>query len=145
VFDLFTPLNHYWCDMTRTVFFKDAGREQRAVYELVRRANETAVKTVKPGVPLCGIDRAARQVIEQGGYGEYFTHRLGHGLGAECHEPPDVSAATTMAAAPGMVFSIEPGVYLPGRFGVRIEDLALVTEDGCEVLTHADKELMICS
>jgi len=139
IFDLFTPISRYWCDMTRTVFFGGADEEQQKVYDLVLKANEAGIAAVRPGVKLSEIDAAARKVIADAGYGEYFTHRLGHGLGLECHEPPDVSAASDAVAQVGMVFSIEPGIYLPGRFGVRIEDLVLVTEDGCRVLTSAKK------
>ena len=91
----------------------------------------------------CDIDRAARKLIEDAGYGPFFTHRLGHGCGLDCHEPPDNSASSPAVAEPGMVFSVEPGIYLPGKLGVRIEDLVLVTEDGCEVLNHASKELRV--
>lgn len=143
IFDIFTPIHHYWCDMTRTVFFGEATEEQKKVYELVKRANTEAEKAIKPGEKLCDIDRVARKIIEDGGYGSYFTHRLGHNIGLDCHEPPDVSSASEAVAKPGMVFSIEPGIYLPNRFGVRIEDLVLVTEDGCEVLNQASKELKI--
>ena len=94
-------------------------------------------------MPLCEIDRAARRVIEEGGYGPNFTHRLGHGVGLDCHEMPDVSSVSPAVAKPGMVFSIEPGIYLPGKFGVRIEDLVLVTEEGCEVLNAAPKDLRV--
>lgn len=143
VLDLFTPIRRYWCDMTRTVFFRRADGEHRRVYEAVRAANLTAEAVIRPGVPMCDIDRAARSVIEDAGYGKYFTHRLGHGCGLDCHEPPDNSSASTVPAQPGMVFSVEPGIYLPGKLGVRIEDLVLVTEDGCEVLNHASKELRV--
>ena len=129
--------------MTRTIFFRDAGDEQKKVYELVKKANLTAISKVRPGVPLCEIDRAARRVIEEGGYGPNFTHRLGHGVGLDCHEMPDVSSVSPAVAKPGMVFSIEPGIYLPGKFGVRIEDLVLVTEEGCEVLNAAPKDLRV--
>lgn len=98
---------------------------------------------IRPGVPLCEVDRTARRIIEEAGYGPYFTHRLGHGCGLECHEPPDNSDVSQAKALPGMVFSVEPGIYLPGRFGVRIEDLVLVTEEGCEILNKAPKELEI--
>ena len=87
------------------------------------------------------IDRAARKVIEDAGYGPYFIHRTGHGIGLEVHEPPDASAVSETIAEPGMVFSVEPGVYLPGRFGVREEDLVLITEDGAETLNHLTHEL----
>jgi len=129
-------------DMTRTVFFGKASEKQRAVYELVREANEAGRAAVKPGVPLRDIDRAARGVIERAGYGEYFTHRTGHGLGLEIHEPPDVSARAEEIALPGMVFSIEPGIYLPGEFGMRIEDLVAVTETGCETLNEFPRDLL---
>ena len=98
---------------------------------------------MRPGVPLKDIDGAARKVIEDAGYGQYFIHRTGHGIGLEGHEPPDVSQTDTRLAQPGMIFSIEPGVYLPGRFGVREEDLVLVTEDGVEVLNKLPHELRV--
>lgn len=143
VFDIFTPINRYWCDMTRTVFYKTASDRQREVYELVRRANEAAVAEVRPGVSLSYIDGVARSFIESGGYGAYFTHRLGHGCGLDCHEPPDVSSVSTSLLEPGMIFSVEPGIYLPGQFGVRIEDLVLVTDTGHEVLNRYPKDLRI--
>ncbi len=143
IFDIFIPFNRYWCDMTRTVFYKEAGEEQRKVYELVRKANLAAIEGIKPGVFLSKIDKIARDIITEGGYGPCFTHRLGHGVGLECHEPPDVGSASQFPLEPGMVFSVEPGIYLPGKFGVRIEDLVLVTEDGCEVLNRASKDLRI--
>jgi len=142
-FDIFIPFDRYWCDMTRTVFYQEAGEEQRRVYELVRKANLAAIERIRPGVFLSEIDRTARDIITEGGYGPYFTHRLGHGAGLECHEPPDVGSASEFPLEPGMVFSVEPGIYLPGKFGVRIEDLVLVTENGCEVLNKASKDLRI--
>ncbi len=143
ILDIFNPIRRYWCDMTRTVFFRSATEEQKKVYETVLKANRAAENKIRPGLLLCDFDRAARQVIEDAGYGKYFTHRLGHGAGLECHEIPDNSAASKVVAQPGMVFSVEPGIYLPGKFGVRIEDLVLVTEDGCEVLNQASKEFRI--
>ena len=143
VLDMFTPIGRYWCDMTRTVFYKTVSQEQRTVYELVRRANEAAIAQVRPGITLSHLDATARAVIADGGYGEYFTHRLGHGCGLDCHEPPDVSGASHGLLEPGMIFSIEPGIYLPGKFGVRIEDLVLVTESGCEVLNQYPKDLQV--
>lgn len=143
VLDIFTPIGRYWCDMTRTVYFQSANKKQRQLHELVRAANQAGIDAVRPGVPLREVDRAARKVIEEAGFGPYFTHRLGHGLGLECHEPPDVSAASEALAQPGMVFSIEPGIYLPGETGVRLEDLVLVTETGAEVLNAADKTFRI--
>ena len=139
VLDIFIPIRRYWCDMTRTVFFRSVSDEGRRVYETVKAANLAAEAVIRPGVPMKDIDRAARKLIEDAGYGPFFTHRLGHGCGLDCHEPPDNSASSPAVAEPGMVFSVEPGIYLPGEFGVRIEDLVLVTETGCEVLNRNDK------
>lgn len=133
----------YCADMTRTVFFGSATDEQKKVYDIVKRANEAGRAAVRPGVEMCEFDRAARKVIEDAGYGEYFTHRTGHGIGLEVHEPPDNSAISHVIARPGMCFSVEPGIYLPGKFGVRVEDLVTVTEDGCETLNKLDRELRI--
>lgn len=143
IFDIFTPISRYWCDMTRTVFYQTISDEQRQVYELVRRANQAAEEQIRPGVLLSDLDKTARDIITAGGYGPYFTHRLGHGCGLDCHEPPDVSGVSHTPLEPGMIFSIEPGIYLPGKFGVRIEDLVLVTKDGCEVLNHYPKDLQV--
>ncbi len=143
LFDVGCIKDGYCSDMTRTFYFQQVSVEHRRIYDTVRRANETAIGLVRPGVPLCELDRAARGVIEAEGYGPYFTHRLGHFIGLGEHEHGDVSSASTKRAEAGMVFSIEPGVYLPGDTGVRVEDLVLVTEDGCEVLNHYSKELEI--
>ena len=129
----------YCSDMTRTFFCRAADPKYAAIHDLVREANELAESMLRPGVPLCDLDKAARDHISAAGYGEYFTHRLGHFIGQTEHEKGDVSATNTTLAKPGMIFSIEPGVYLPGEFGVRVEDLVLVTEDGCEILNHVDK------
>ena len=135
---------HGYCsDMTRTFFTGEPSEEERKVYELVRQAQAAAEALVKPGVRLCDIDAAARDLITEAGYGPYFNHRLGHFIGLEDHEAGDVSAVNEKVVAPGMCFSIEPGIYLPGKFGVRIEDLVLVTEDGCEVLNHYPHELRV--
>lgn len=143
VIDIGAPFNHYWCDMTRTVFYKSVSEKQREVYEIVRRANEAAIAKIKPGVAFKEFDLAARKVIEDAGYGEYFTHRTGHSIGMKEHEKPPVASDCEVIARPGMVFSIEPGIYLPGQFGVRVEDLVLVTEDGCEVLNKYTKDLIV--
>lgn len=133
----------YCSDMTRTVFFREVSDEARNVYEIVKRANLAAEKIIKPGVKLCDIDAAARNLITEAGYGEYFTHRLGHFIGRDVHEYGDVSSNYDIPVEAGMIFSIEPGIYLPDNFGVRIEDLVLVTADGCEVLNSYTKDLMI--
>lgn len=142
ILDLGLNLDGAMSDMTRTVVLGKATDEMKRVYDLVKKANEAGRRAVRPGVPMCEIDRAARRVIEEGGYGPYFIHRTGHGIGLEVHEIPDVSATNQTVAQPGMIFSIEPGIYLPGRFGVRIEDLMLVTEDGGECLNALPRDLI---
>ena len=127
---------HYCSDMTRTVHFGAVSDEQKRVYDIVYAANRAGIAACRPGVKMKDIDRAARKVIEDAGYGAYFTHRTGHGIGLDEHEFPDVSSISEVVARPGMVFSVEPGIYLPGKFGVRVEDLVAITEDGCEVLTE---------
>jgi Xaa-Pro dipeptidase len=131
----------YCSDMTRTFFTAPPTAEQKLVYELVRRANAAAEAMVQPGVKMSELDAAARRIITEAGYGPYFNHRLGHFIGLEDHEYGDVSSACDWKAEPGMCFSIEPGIYLPGKFGVRIEDLILVTADGCRVLNAYPKQL----
>ena len=142
IIDVGLTWREYCSDMTRTVCFGKATDEMKRVYDLVKAANKAGRDAVRPGVKVSDVDRAARRVIEDGGYGKYFIHRLGHGIGLECHEFPDVSSACGQTERPGMVHSVEPGIYLPGKFGVRIEDLVAVTEDGCETLNHADRELI---
>ena len=133
----------YCSDMTRTVFFKQPTPEDREVFEIVLEAVKRGTALVKPGTRLCDIDAACRDYITEKGYGEYFTHRTGHQIGLEDHEYGDVSSVNEMVCEPGMIFSIEPGIYLPGRMGVRIEDLVLVTEDGVEVLNKLNKEFVV--
>ena len=140
VIDMGSKKEGYCSDMTRTFFCGCAPEEYAAIHDLVREANEKAEAMIRPGVRFCDIDRAAREHIEKGGYGPYFTHRLGHSIGLEDHEFGDVSSVNTDTVREGMIFSVEPGVYLPGKFGVRVEDLVLVTGDGCEVLNHVDKK-----
>jgi len=128
----------YCSDMTRSFFLED--NTLNHVYQTVLKANLAAIDMVKPGVLLKDIDHAARSVIQSAGYGEYFIHRTGHGIGQEVHEPYDVSASSDVVCEVGMIFSIEPGIYLPDGGGIRIEDLVLVTENGCEVLNHYPKD-----
>lgn len=143
VIDIGSSYKGYCSDMTRTVFYGEPDEESRRVYETVRQAQEAAIKAVRPGVTFASIDRVARQVIEEAGYGEYFTHRTGHFIGREVHEAGDVSEFNQAQAQVGQIFSIEPGIYLPGKVGVRIEDLVLVTETGCQVLNQVSKDLIV--
>lgn len=143
VIDIGCIKDSYCSDMTRTVFYKEAPEEAKKVFNIVLEANKKAIEMVKPGVRFCDIDAAARDHIEAAGYGEYFIHRTGHSIGIETHEYGDVSSANTDELKPGMIFSVEPGIYIPGKVGVRIEDLILVTEDGYENLNNHKKELTI--
>lgn len=143
VIDMGGVYNHYCSDMTRTYFFGRPCSEAEKIYETVLLANEKAESIIKPGVKLCDIDKAGRDIISDAGWGKYFTHRIGHNIGIEDHEYPSVSLAESLTAKPGMVFSIEPGIYIPQKYGVRIEDLVLVTETGVEVLNHYTKKLQI--
>lgn len=143
VLDIGCLKNSYCSDMTRTVFYKEVSPKAKEVYQVVLEANKRGIETVKPGAKFCDIDRATRNYIEEAGYGKYFTHRTGHSIGIEVHDKGDVSSTNTEVLKPGMIFSIEPGIYIPGEVGVRIEDLVLVTEDGYEVLNHFNKELQV--
>ena len=133
----------YCSDMTRTFYYRFLSEENLNVYEAVLQANKAAEAVMKPGVPFCDIDRAARRVIEDAGYGPNFTHRLGHFIGTQAHEWGDVSSVNSTPACPGNVFSCEPGIYLPGRTGARIEDLCVITDDGVEILNRFPKELQL--
>jgi Xaa-Pro aminopeptidase len=133
----------YGSDTTRTVHVGEPTEDEREVHEIVRRAQQAGFEAVRPGVECQEIDRAARKVIADAGYGEYFIHRTGHGIGLTTHEPPYMIEGETQLLEPGMCFSIEPGVYLPGRFGVRIEDIVTVTEEGGRRLNNTARELRI--
>ena len=130
-------LKGYCSDMTRTLFLGRATRQERFTYDSVREAQQAAVQAVKPGVSCGEVDEAARSVLRKAGLAQYFTHSTGHGVGLEIHEQPRIAAAQQQTLVPGMVITIEPGVYIPGRFGVRIEDMVAVTESGAQVLTQA--------
>lgn len=143
LFDLGVIYDGYCSDITRTVAFGEPTEEQKIIYNTVRSANENAVAAVKPGVRAMDLDKIARDTITEAGYGEYFTHRLGHGLGISVHEFPSVTGTNEMELSPGMVFTIEPGVYKENVVGVRIEDDVVVTESGVEVLTKFTKELVV--
>lgn len=143
LFDVGCKQDAYCSDMTRTFFTAEPTARQLEVYETVRRANEAAEAIVRPGVTFAQIDLTARHIIEDAGFGPYFTHRLGHQIGLEDHEPGDVSSTHDEPVRAGQCFSIEPGIYIPGEVGVRIEDLVIVTEDGCEVLNHYSHEATV--
>jgi len=133
----------YCADLTRTVFVGEATKSQRKIYEVVSKAQEAAIKTVKPGIEAEEVDSAARKIIENAGYGKYFTHRAGHGLGLEAHEEPYIASGNKAVLKPNMSFTIEPGIYLTGQFGVRIEDdIAVSTAQG-KLLSKLSRELMI--
>lgn len=143
IIDIGCKKDSYSSDMTRTFFFQEVSEKSREVYETVKEANLLAIQAAKPGNRFSDVDKAARDYISAKGYGEYFTHRTGHGIGIDVHEPEDVSSSNDSILKPGMIFSIEPGIYLSGEIGVRIEDLVLITEDGCEVLNEVSKDLTI--
>jgi len=145
LFDLGVVTSGYCSDITRTVVFRTASEKQREIYETVRQAQEAALRACQPGVRLGDLDEEARQVIRNAGYGDYFTHRLGHGLGISAHESPSIHGANDDRLSSGMVFTVEPGIYVPEVGGVRIEDDVWVTESGSECLTRFTKELLIVS
>ncbi|MCA9968869.1 MAG: aminopeptidase P family protein [Anaerolineales bacterium] len=135
-------VNGYPSDITRTFAVGEIDAESRRIYETVRLANEQGKRAAAPGATGRDVDRAARDVIADAGYGAYFIHRTGHGLGLEIHEPPFMMQANETPLAPGNVFTVEPGIYLPGKGGVRIEDNVVVTADGCRSLTSFSRALM---
>jgi len=133
----------YGSDTSRTVCVGEPTAQIREVHEVVRQAQQAGVEAVRPGVPCQEIDRAARRVITDAGYGEQFIHRTGHGIGVTTHEPPYMIEGEEQPLVPGMCFSVEPGVYLSGNFGVRIEDIVAVTEDGGRRLNNTPRDLHI--
>ncbi|PCE20262.1 M24 family metallopeptidase [Staphylococcus pseudintermedius] len=139
LFDLGVIYNHYCSDITRTVAFGQPDDKAQAIYDIVLKAEQTAIQHIKPGVTISELDDIARGIITEAGYGEYFPHRLGHGLGLEAHEYQDISSTNQNSLEAGMVLTIEPGIYVPNVAGVRIEDDILVTEDGYESLSGYTK------
>jgi Xaa-Pro dipeptidase len=132
----------YNTDMTRVGVIGEPSDELELVYSIVRKAEETAIEKISRGIACGNADGIARRVIEDAGYGDYFTHRLGHGIGIEVHEPPYLVRGNAQELAIGMCHSVEPGIYLEGKFGVRIEDLVYIREDGPEVITYSPKDLI---
>ena len=143
LFDWGATCAGYRSDITRTFALGEPEQELRAVYEVVKQANMAGRQAGRPRIPAGDIDKAARQVIEQAGYGQYFTHRTGHGLGMEGHEAPYMFAENDLILEDGMVYTVEPGIYLPGLGGVRIEDDVVVTPDGSLSLTSLPRDLVI--
>jgi Xaa-Pro aminopeptidase len=143
VCDFGVILAAYCSDRTRTVHVGRPSGETRRLYEAVLEAQQAAIAAVRPGVTAAEVDGAARHVLRQRKLARYFTHSTGHGLGLEIHEAPRLAEGQTQKLEAGMVITIEPGVYLPGKWGVRIEDVVVVTSSGCEVLMPTDKELVI--
>jgi D-alanyl-D-alanine dipeptidase len=146
VVDFWGSLDGYYSDCTRTVFVgaePAPDSEERRVYDLVRHAQERAAKSAAPGMPCEVLDEVARDYLVQSGYGEYFIHRLGHGIGLDGHEAPYLVSGNNAALQPGMAFTIEPGLYLPGRFGVRIEDSVWLSEDGAISFNNSPHDIVV--
>jgi Xaa-Pro aminopeptidase len=135
-------LDGYCSDMTRTILVGKCSDRQREIYETVLKAQTEAIKAIKPGVRCADIDAVARNIITEAGFGDKFGHSLGHSVGIEIHEKPALSLKNDKKLQRGNIVTIEPGIYIPGKFGVRIEDLALITEKSCENLTKITKELV---
>jgi Xaa-Pro dipeptidase len=136
-------LDGYNTDMTRVGVAGEPTNDQKNVHSIVLRANESAIEKLKPGLQCGAADGIARRIIEEAGYGDEFTHRLGHGIGLEVHEHPYITRGNAQLLEPGMTHSVEPGIYMEGKFGVRVEDLVAITESGAEVLTFSPKELFV--
>jgi len=143
VLDFGCFVDGYASDMTRTIALGEPGEEARKVYDIVLEAQQQAIAEARAGISTKELDAAARSVIEAAGYGEFFTHSLGHGIGLQTHEWPRVSYQVDEVLPEGTAITIEPGVYLPGQFGVRIEDIVVLRAGGCDDLTASPKELLV--
>jgi Xaa-Pro aminopeptidase len=142
VCDFGVILSGYCSDQTRTVWVGPVSQEARRAYEAVHDAQQAAIDAVRPGIAVGEVDAAARKVLRKAGLGRYFTHSTGHGVGLEIHESPRVGDGQKEILQPGMVITIEPGVYFPGKWGVRIEDMVAVNAGGCEVMTPTSKDFL---
>ena len=142
VCDFGVILDGYCSDQTRTVWVGSVPSAARRAYEAVKESQQAAIEAVRPGVAVGAVDAAARKVLRKAGLGRFFTHSTGHGVGLEIHEAPRVAQGQTEILQPGMVITIEPGVYFPGKWGIRIEDMVAVTAGGCEILTPTSKEFL---
>jgi Xaa-Pro dipeptidase len=141
--DVSATYRGYYADLTRTVFVGKASPIQMEVYQTVLDAQSAAISAIKPGLVAGSLDKRARAIITKAGYGENFLHRTGHGLGLDVHEEPSITSSCPLVLKPGMTFTVEPGIYLPGKLGVRIEDDLVVTEEGVETLGKCEKELLV--
>jgi Xaa-Pro aminopeptidase len=142
VCDFGVILSGYCSDQTRSVWVGTVSEDARKAYQAVREAQQAAIDAVRPGVAVGEVDAAARKVLRKAGFGRYFTHSTGHGVGLEIHETPRVADGQREILQPGIVITIEPGVYFPGKWGVRIEDMVAVTASGCEVMTPTSKNFV---
>ncbi|MEQ6388685.1 Xaa-Pro peptidase family protein [Bacillaceae bacterium S4-13-58] len=143
LFDLGVVFEGYCSDITRTVFYGTPTEEQKKIYEIVKEAQQFAINECKLDTPIGVIDKAARNYIEDAGYGDYFPHRIGHGIGVDVHEYPSIHQDNTLLVKEGMAFTIEPGIYIQGHGGVRIEDQIYMTDKGPEILNQIPKELQL--
>ena len=143
LFDLGVVVDRYCSDITRTVAYGDINDKQKEIYDTVLKAQIAAIEASKPGTTAAEVDMTARKIISDAGYGDYFPHRLGHGLGISVHEYPSMTSTNQLRLEEGMVYTIEPGIYVPDVAGVRIEDDVYITADGVKVLTKFPKELQI--
>lgn len=143
VIDIGGKKGRFFSDMTRMAVIGEAPEGYQAVHDIVEAAVQAALATARPGVRARDVDKAARDVIAAAGYGEYFVHRTGHGLGIDVHEPPYITSVSDTVLEEGMVFSIEPGIYLPGRFGIRLEEIVYLTKDGPSILSGLSRALHV--
>jgi len=143
ILDLGCVYKGYCSDMSRTVFVGDISIKEKKVYNIVKKAYQSAEDIVKEGITAEDVDQKARSIIEKAGYGDYFINRTGHGIGVSVHEAPFIKTGNKIKLKKGMAFSIEPGIYIPGEFGIRIEDIVIVTEDGKKILNKYPNEIII--
>jgi Xaa-Pro aminopeptidase len=143
VVDIGGTRDGYYSDITRMACLGHPPEGYAEVHAVVDAAVKAALAAIRPGVDAGSVDKAAREVITAAGYGAFFTHRTGHGLGTEIHEPPYISATSSQVLEEGMVFTVEPGIYIPGRFGIRLEEVAVVTAEGCRILSGLSRDLHV--
>lgn len=143
LFDLGGRLDGYWSDITRMAYLGTPPARYLEIHHVVEEAVQAALAVITQGAPIRDVDLAARRVIEAAGYGPQFTHRTGHGIGLSGHEPPSITHTNELALETGMAFSVEPGIYLPGEFGVRLEEIVVVTEDGYEIVSRLARDIAV--